>query len=323
MNRLTRRSLLGALAALPLAKPSLASQTFQSGALTMGTGQPGGAFTIFGPAWGRLITRMTGVEIVYRATGGSGSNLLLIEEGSAQLGLCSLPVAIQAHTGTGLWTDGIKLQQFRVLFPTFPSILQIVAPADGAATLDELAGKPIGAGPAGTCSPALLKKIFASQGVVPSHIEEGPYLQQITRLLRGELAACAFFGAPPVPAIKALAIGNRLRLIGFSEAQAQHAGEMIPGLTHMILKAGTFPGQTIGVGSIGTLDIAVGTAELPDDLAAAATLAGLKHRAQLAAIVPAAARPLPLSPIHQAGLPFHPGALKALRALNYATPQQT
>ena len=313
MSRLSRRGLLGALAALPLAQTSQASPASWPGVLTMGTGQPGGAFTIYGPAWGRLITQATNLGIVYRTTDGSCSNLLLIEEGAVQLGLCSLPVAIQAHTGTGSWTDGAKLAQFRVLFPTFPSILQIVAPANGAVNLAELAGKPIGTGPTGIFSPTLIKTIFTSQGFSPSRIESGDYLQQIAKLLRGEFAACAFFGVPPVPAIKTIAIGNQLRLIGFSAAEAQRATQAVPGLTRMILQAGTYPGQTVGVGSVGTLDMAVSNAELPDDIAEAVTLAGLQHRAQLASIVPAAAQPLSLRPIHQAGLPFHPGALKALR----------
>lgn len=313
MNRLSRRFLLGALTSLPLSKTSLASQVSWPGALTMGTGQPSGAFTIYGPAWGRLITQATNLDIAYRSTDGSCANLLLIEEGIAQLGLCSLPFAIQAYKGIGSWTDGTKLEKFRVLFPTFPSVLQIVVPADGITNLTELAGKPIGTGPAGACDPAFIKNILASQGISPSRIEGGSYTQQITQLLRGEFAACAFFGVPPVPAIKTVALGNRLRLIGFSEAQAQRAAQTLPGLTRMILTAGTFPGQTVGVGSIGTLDMAVSTSELPDNLAEAATLAGLKHRAQLAAIVPAAAQRLSMHQIHQAGLPFHPGALKALR----------
>lgn len=315
---LARRSLLGAMAALPLAKAGkAASPNAGHGALVMGTGQPGDAFTAYGPAWGALITDATGTEIVYRSTNGSGPNLLLIEEGKAQLGLCSLPVAIQAHNGTSAWTAGAKLEQFRVLFPAFPSILQIVSTVDGPASLAELSGQAIGVGPAGASSSVLMKNILASQGVLPSQIEEADYLQQMDRLTKGKLAACAFFGAPPVPAIATMALGNRLHLIGFSEAEARQAGRFVPGLTRMILKAGTFPGQSRAVASIGTLDLAVGTAALPDNLAAAATLAALKHRARLARIVPATAWPLSMQLLRQTNLPVHPGAAKILPRLGF------
>lgn len=315
--KLARRSLLGATASLALANASYANQTFWPGALEMGTGQPGGTFTIFGPAWGRLITQATGVEIVYCSSSGSGSNLLFIEEGSAQLGICSLPVAIEAHNGTSSWTAGAKLEQFRVLFPAFPSVLQIVSTVDGVSSLAELQGRPVGMGPITTAAPLLLKQIFSSQGITPNLVTQGDYAQQVNELLHGKLAACAFFGAPPVPALRAVASANRMRLIGFSAAEAAKAASFVPGVTPAVLKAGTFPGQTVDVGSVGTLDLAVGSARLPDSLAEAATLAALQHRAQLSALIPSAAQPLPIETIKQAGLPFHPGAAKALHRLGY------
>lgn len=283
----------------------------------MGTGQPGGSFALFGPSWGRLITKATDVEVVYASTGGSRSNLLMIEEGYAQLGLSSLMVAIQAYNGTDSWTAGAELRQFRVLFPAFPSVLQIVAAAAGPTTLAGLAGRSIGVGPAGVGDPTLMETIFSSLNIVPGHIQDGDYPQQISQLLKGELDACAFFGAPPNAAIRAVAARNRLRLIGFSEAEAHQASRFIPGLSRMILPAGTFPGQTVDVGSIGTPALAIGTASLPDDLAKAITLAALEHRPTLAASVPIARQRLPLHMIHETGLPFHPGATIALRQLGY------
>lgn len=315
--KLTRRVLLGAAASFPLAKACFAGQQSWPGALVMGTGQPGGTFALFGPSWGRLIKKATNVEVVYASTGGSRSNLLMIEEGNAQLGLCSLMVAIQAYNGTNSWTAGAELRQFRVLFPAFPSVLQIVATAAGPATLAGLAGRKIGVGPVGVGDPTLMETIFSSLNIVPGHIEGGDYTQQIGQLLKGELDVCAFWGAPPNAAIKAVAARNRLRLIGLSEDQASQVSKFVPGLSRMILAAGTFPGQTVDVGSVGTPVIAIGTASLPDDLVKAMTLAALQDRSTLAAKVPTALQKTLLHEIHEAGLPFHPGSIAALRQLGY------
>lgn len=317
---LTRRGLLGAAASLaPLCAARASSNLFPS-ALVMGTGQPGGAFTVFGPAWGRLITASTGEQMVYRATGGASANLLLIEEGTAQLGLTTLPVALQAHNGTGGWTAGVKLSQFRVLFPAFPVILQIVSTATGARTLAELAGKPLGIGPAGASGSVLMQPILKSLGITPGHLEKGDYAGQLRKLFAGELAACAFFGAPPVAAIDDVAAGHQLRLIGFSVAQANQVALAVPGISRMVLKAGTFPGQSLDVDSIGCLSLAVATADLPAALVEKITLAALRHRASLAAAVPSASMPLTLEPLYAAGLRFHPGAVKALQRAGYHLP---
>lgn len=318
---LTRRGLLGAAASLAPLYAARASSDIHPSALVMGTGQPGGAFTVFGPAWGDLITASTGEQMVYRATGGSSANLLLIEEGTAQLGLSTLPVALQAHNGTGGWTAGVKLSQFRVLFPAFPSILQIVSTATGARTLADLAGKPIGIGPAGASGAVLMQPILKSLGITPSHTEKGDYAPQLHKLFTGELAACAFFGAPPVTAISDVAVGHQLRLIGFSTAQARQVALAVPGISRMILKAGTFPGQSLDVDSIGALSLSVGTADLPTSLVEKITLAALRHRSRLAAAVPAAAMPEALEPLYAAGLRFHPGAVKALKMAGYHLPK--
>ena len=256
----------------------------------------------------------TGIDIAYRATGGSSANLLLIEEGSAQLGLSTVAVAAQARAGTGSWTAGVKLESFRALFPAYPSILQIIStPANGVSTLAELNGQSIGVGPDGASGAAAVRDILASIGVHPSRIETGDYEQQVLKMLAGKLAACAFIGAPPLPALTAAAMGRKLALIGFSSAEAAQVGRVIPGLSRMILPAGTFPGQSVDVGSVGTLNIAVGAASLPDSLAQAVTEAALKNRHLLGVAVPAAANTPAIEPVYEAGISFHPGAARALQ----------
>ncbi|MBU6448472.1 MAG: TAXI family TRAP transporter solute-binding subunit [Rhodospirillales bacterium] len=298
-----------------------AAQQPWRGALIMGTGRPGGAFAIFGPAWGQLIKNTTGIGIAYRATGGSSANLLLIEEGSAQLGLSSIAVAGQARTGTGAWTAGVKLESFRALFPAYPSVLQIISTHTGVSGLAELNGQAIGIGPDGASGAAAVPAILASVGVRPSHMETNDYGQQVKKMLDGKLAACAFIGAPPLPALTAAAMGQKLQLIGFSLAQAAQAANAVPGLSRMVLPANTFPGQTVDVGSVGTLNIAVGAASLPDNLAQAVTEAALKNRPLLGAAVRAAAYAAPLQPVYEAGISFHPGAAKALREAGINLPR--
>ena len=318
--RLARRGLLGGALSLPLAPAGRGAQPPWLGALIMGTGRPGGAFAIFGPAWGQLIKNATGTDIAYRATGGSSANLLLIEEGSAQLGLTTVAVAAQARAGTGGWTAGVKLEEFRALFPAYASVLQIVSARPGISSLAALGGQTMGVGPDGASGAATVAAILASVGVHPSRLKTGDYEQQVKEMLDGKLAACAFIGAPPLPAIAALATGRKLQLIGFSPAEAAQAANAVPGLSRMVLPANTFPGQSVDVGSVGTLNIAMGAASLPDALAQAVTAAALKNRHLLAAAVPAAAETQPVQPVYEAGISFHPGAAKALREAGIRLP---
>lgn len=318
---LSRRNLLLGAAAIS-ARPAGAADLWRS-ALVMGTGRPGGYYALYGPEWGQLATRMTGVAIAYRASGGAVADILLIEQNAAQLGMTTVTVAQEARSGRGNWTAGVKFTNFRALFPMFPSVLQIVSPhSGGITTLAALAGQVIGIGPDGGSGAAAVPAILKSVGVLPSRAVLGDYDHQVREMQAGRLAACAFIGAPPLPAIAQAALHGRLSLIGFSEAEAAQVARIAPGMSRMILKAGTFPGQEIAVASVGTENVAICAASLSDELAEALTSAALRNRPRLAQIVPAAAEAPEAAPIVQAGIPFHPGAVSALRQAGLAVPDR-
>jgi len=314
--QLSRRYLLGATLALPAARARAAPR-----ALIMATGRPGGYYAAYGPAWGTLAEREAGIRIAYRASGGAAADILLLEQTKAELGMTTVTVAAEASQGTGAWTGGVKFTSFRALFPMFPSILQIISPCPtGITTLPNLAGQIIGIGPDGGSGAATVPAIFAALGIAPARLVNGEYAAQVRAMNHGEIAACAFIGAPPVAALARAAMSARFSLIGFSETQAAAVTSALPGMSGMVLPAGSFPGQSIAVASVGTDNFVIGAASLPDDIAAAITLAALRNRARLAAVVPAAAQVPQVGPVLQGAIKFHPGAAAALRNVGLAVP---
>jgi TRAP transporter TAXI family solute receptor len=325
LNISRRASLAGALASAALALPTRSHAAAWPAALLMATGRPGGAYDLYGPAWGRLAAQASGVDIAYRASGGAVSDILLIEQGAAQLGMTTVTVADQARAGSATWTAGARLDGFRALFPIFPSILQIVTPAPGGAPLAGLAGlagRNIGIGPDGGSAATVVQRMFATLGVQPSRLVTGDFSAQVRDMLAGRLDACAFISAPPTPAIYEAAKHTRLGLIGFTPAEAALVATGATGLTCMTIQAGTFPGQQVPIASIGTPNFAICAKTLPDTLAGALTLAALRNRARLARIVPAASMP-PQPLLEMVGqMTFHPGAATALRSAGLNVPAQ-
>jgi len=323
--RLTRRGLLASSLALP-AQRALATTTQIAAspwptALLMATGRPGGAYAVYGPAWGSLAQKSSGVAIAYMASGGAATDILLIEQGAAQLGMTTVTVADQARSGTGAWTAGVKFNEFRALFPIFPAILQIVAKqGSGITSLSFLANRAIGIGPDGGSGSAAVPGMLAALGIHPAHSVTGDYLPQLSDMLAGKLDACAFIGAPPMPAIQLAAQQHALTFIGFTEAETAQVVKSAPGMTGMAIPPGMFQNQSAPIASIGTANFAIGAASLPDTLVTALTLAALRNRDKLAALVPAvAATPLPKL-LGQGNMSFHPGAVAALRSFGMDVP---
>ena len=323
--RLTRRSLLASSLVLPaqqaLATPTQIAAPPWPSALLMATGRPGGSYAVYGPAWGGLAQKSCGVAIAYMASGGAASDILLIEQGAAQLGMTSVTVADQARSGTGAWTAGVRFNAFRALFPIFPAILQIVAKAgSGITSLSGLADRAVGVGPDGGSGSAAVPGILAALGIHPAHNVTGDYLPQISDMLTGNLDACAFIGAPPMPAIQLAAQHHSLTFIGFTPEETAQIVQSAAGTTAMVIPAGMFQSQSAPIASIGTANFAIGASSLPDALVTALTLAALRNREKLAKLVPAVAvTPLTKAP-GQGNMSFHPGAVVALRKFGMDVP---
>lgn len=322
----SRRSFLAASACLPAAQAFAATANLPHdwpSAVWMGTGRPGGVYDIYGAAWGKIAQANSGVTIAYRASGGAASDILLIEQGAAQLGMTTVAVADQARTGSAAWTAGVHFSSFRALFPTFPSILQIVTTgASGITSLSGLSDRPIGIGPDGGSSAATTPAILASIGVVPSRLALGDFNGQMQDMLAGRLDACAFIGAPPLPAIQQIAARERLGLIGFTHDEAAQVTRANAGMSAMLIPAGTFARQQTPIASVGTANFAIGAANLPAGLVSAITLAAIHNRNVLADAVPAAKlfnQPSLVAPGH---MQFHPGAATALRSLGLDVPER-
>lgn len=311
--KLSRRRFLPALA-LAASAPALArAQALPVSGLIMGTGRPGGDYPLYGPAWGRFAAAQAGLNIAYRETGGAQANILLIDEGTAQLGLTSGVVAHEAITGTSGWTAGAKISSFSLLFPTYVSVLQIIAPPGGPTQLANLTGLTIGIGPGGGSVAVTAADILALLGVTPKQIITGDVAPQMSDMLAGHLDACAFIGAPPLKVISHAAMTHKLSLIGFSGAECGAVAKVLPGFREVILPPGLFPGLNVPVSTLGTDNYAICARYLPNEITQPVTQAALANRAKLAGIIPAAGTPPPLLGASALGLKFHPGAAAALR----------
>jgi TRAP transporter TAXI family solute receptor len=286
----------------------------------MATGAAGSGFASFGPIWGQSVRQMTSLPLAYRISGGSAANILLIEQDATQLGLTNLAVAAEAWTGRARWTSGIVLRGFRALFPIYDETLQIIAPPGQDIRLPaDLGGTVVGIGPTGSTSATLVPPLLASLGITPSGFRTGDFTGQVTDVLAGRLAACAFMEVTPSPALAVMARHARFNLLGFTPAEAGALRKASPALTAMVIPPHSLPGQTAPVTTIGTTAIAICRAELPDGLAAILTRAMLRDGAITHRL---ATRPHHQWLAHDPYIAVHPGAVPALRRAGIAVPDR-
>lgn len=286
------------------------------GALTMATGEPGGGFAEYGPEWGQRVGRAAHVTLSYRVSGGSAANILLVEQGAAQLGLTTMAVAAQAWQGDATWTGRVKLRGFRALFPIYQASWQVIAPRGGRIRrLEDLAGAVVGVGPAGGASAVLTAPLLGAVGIAPRLTIAGLYAEQIELMRQGRIGACAFLGITPLPALVAAAHRGGFNLLGIDRRQQDAMRRRVVGTAATVIPQASLPGQGIGVATIGSGAIAIGRADLPDALVARLTAAALDHRIVLRGALPDTDWISDDDPVA-----IHPGAVAGLRRHGFAAP---
>jgi TRAP transporter TAXI family solute receptor len=333
-GKMSRRGLIAAVAACAgLADAASAQERISANlpdapphwplALTMATGAAGSGFASFGPAWGHALRQAVPIPVAYRVSGGAAANILLIEQGAAQIGLTNLAVAAAAWQGGAFWTGGIALRGFRALFPIYNETLQIIASrSQRISTPADIAGATLGIGPAGSASAALVPSLLNRLGIIPSSFRNGDFMTQINEVLAGKLAACAFIEATALPGLVAAAKRGTFNLLGFTGAEVGAMREVSPALTSAHIPLGSLPGQTLPVRTIGSRAIAICRAGLPDTLAAGLTRAVLLHHPApmqgLPDLVASARNWL----ADDTDIAVHPGAIPILRQAGIIVPDR-
>ena len=120
--------------------------------MTVSTASPGGVYAIYGEGVSQLLTSTIGIPTSTRQTQGPAQNLVLLKAGQTNLAMVTTGPAYEAITGTLELAPGDEYTDLRALFPMYPTPFQMIAiESSGIKSLEDLAGKRVGAGPrAGT-----------------------------------------------------------------------------------------------------------------------------------------------------------------------------
>ena len=285
-------------------------------AISLGTATPGGGFPVYGNAFAEVMNAADPqLAIEPRNTKGSNENIPLMEAGQLDIALVAGEPAYEAFMGIGRPATPLK-----ILTAMYSSPGMFVVRADSPyKTIRDLVGQPVAFGAKGSGLPILSRYILDGirlkqdedfKSIYLDRAGDGPAMVQDGR-------AAALWGAgigwPGFAAVASAPGGARFI--------APDAGEIarIRG-KHTFLKpltvpAGSYPGQTDAINSVGSWSFVLTRADLPNDMAyrLARTLHGVeaafcKKLAQ--ACETTAANTIAAAPKQEL---IHPGVMKYLR----------
>ena len=283
--------------------------------VTLATATPGGGFPVYGAAFANTIAQLDpGLTVVARNTRGSTENIPLIEAGAVDLALVTGEPLYEAVYGIGR-----PAADLRILSAMYSTPGMFVVPANSAArTIADLVGKPVAFGARSSGLVILARYVLAGLGrdmdrdfkvVLLERAGDGPAM-----LADGRVAALWGGGSgwPGFAAVAASAGGAR-----FIAPDATQVAQIVarqPLLKPMTIPAGSYPGQTQPIASVGSWAFVIARPSLPDDTAY--RLARALHRGEsaLAARLPQASETRAVNTVASAPRPdlIHPGVRRYL-----------
>jgi hypothetical protein len=310
-----RTFLLSSLPLILAMSAAFGAQAVSKTIVVLGTATPGGGFPVYGQAVAESINATdASLEVRPQNTAGSAENIPLLEAGKLDIGLVQGEAAMEALNGVGR-----PRADLRVIFAMYATPGMFVVRADSPyRCIEDLRGKRIALGAKGSGLVLLAGYVLDGLGyergrdfetVLLDRAGDGPEM-----VANGTVAALWGGGSgwPGFLAVANAPPGARFLVPdaeGIKRIEAKH-----PFLGTLTLPAGSFPGQTTPIVSVGSWSLILSRPTLDDDVAYRLARALHTSEPQLAARLPQARETTAANTARAVRHDLlHPGTLKYLK----------
>ena len=312
---------LGAMLLAGQAAAQEGGKAISKTAISFGTATPGGGFPLYGDALAEVMNAADpSLAITTRNTKGSNENIPLMEKGEIDIATVAGEPAYEAFMGIGRPATPLK-----ILTAMYSSPGMFVVKADSPyKTIRDLVGQPVAFGAKGSGLPILSRYVLDGIGLKQDEDFKSIYLDRAgdgpAMVQDGRASALwgAGIGWPGFATVASAPGGARFIAPDAGEIariRAKHAY-----LKPLTIPAGSYPGQTAAIDSVGSWSFVLTRADLPDDVAY--RLARALHGVELAfckklaqACETTAANTVAAAPKPEL---IHPGVMKYLKEIGVA-----
>lgn len=309
----TTRFLTGLLAALALVTFSAGAQADRSKwprSVTIGTASLGGTYFIYGGGWAQLVAEVVGVPASVENTGGPADNAVLVSNGVHAFGMVTMGPAYDAWTGNSPLAPGQKFDNMRAIFPMYATPFTVVTlKSSGIDSIDKLAGKRVGPGPASGTGGSLVPRLLTDLGIKAT-IQNGSWEDLTRNMQDGQVDAVFFVAGIPVSAASAIEAQTPINVFSFSNAQRATLLKKYPFLVEFSVPKGTYKAVTAPQQTVAIWNMAIANKDLPEDFVYAVVKAVMENNARMVQTHKTATESIPENVDKNGFLWMHPGAIR-------------
>jgi TRAP transporter TAXI family solute receptor len=294
--------------------------------LVIGTAGKEGVFYPLGTAMAAVISKyVSEVDAIAPETSGTAENIKLLQEGKIELALAQADIAWAASQGQ---LNGLPRKvAVRNLLGTHARYLHLVTLADrGIRVVEDLKGKRVSTGPAGSATDVKALRVLGAHGVTPYNLGTHEHLDdsEAARALEdGRLDAFASDASLPMPTVRKLAAASNIgvRLIPTGSTISRITQRHGPSYFVGSIPEGTYPGMDKDVPAAAEMTLFVAHEIMAEPLAYEITKVLLERTPELALATAMAKAISSASAVRGSPVPFHPGALRYYKEAGITVPQ--
>lgn len=235
---------------------------------SIGTGSVGGNFYLIGGGVATTLNKRLPEYFLFTAetTGGSTANLIMLQNGDAELGIAMTSSLYESQAGTAGWAKGQKFDNLRSALALYPSWLTIYTmKSSGIKNLSDLNGKIIGLGSKGMAMDSIFRKFLEDRGITPKQIHNDGHSATASALSNGVIDAAILFSYPPFAAISELESTKELYFIPLSDEEQKALVEKYNFYKADSMPGGSYKATPEAVKSVSEWNMLVSSSEVSED----------------------------------------------------------
>lgn len=221
--------------------------------VNIATGGTAGTYFPLGGAIADILNKnVPGVNASAQSTGASVANINLLQQGKVDIAFVQNDISYYAANGLEMFKDK-KVTSIKGLATLYPETVQIVTlEKSGIATLNDVKGKRVAVGAAGSGTEANARQILEAYGITYDDIKV-QYLSfgEASNALKDGNVDVAFVTAGhPTAAIQDIATQNKVTILPVDVDKADALIAKYPFYTKLVIPAKTYTNQEVDVPAI-------------------------------------------------------------------------
>ena len=258
--------------------------------LSIATGGTGGVYYPYGGAMGTLLSDKLGVTATAQETNASVDNVLLVQDGGADIAFALGDTVADAVAGKAQFEGRqVTLCTLGKLYNNFTQT--VTTNGTGIRSIADLRGKRVSVGSPGSGTEVIALRILEAAGINPDSDIQRSQLgvgETAAALRDGTIDAGFWSGGLPTGALVDLATTGQMVLLPTGEYTQALASKFGPYYQTEDIPANTYEGQAEASPQVVVPNVLIVRSDMPQQLQQDITRAIFENKAQLAAVHPAA-----------------------------------